>query len=75
MISESTRSEVLRKVNDKIEDLLTYKVENKVSIKYKGKDLLVHREDAVELGENENYVADLIMNLYVILESVFQEYT
>lgn len=28
--------------------------------KYKGKDLLVHREDAVELGENENYVADLI---------------
>lgn len=28
--------------------------------KYKGKDLLVHREDAVALGENENYVADLI---------------
>ena len=28
--------------------------------KYKGKDLLVHREDAVELDENENYVADLI---------------
>ncbi len=28
--------------------------------KYKGKDLLVHREDAVELGEHENYVADLI---------------
>ncbi len=28
--------------------------------KYKGKDLLVHREDAVKLGENENYVADLI---------------
>lgn len=28
--------------------------------KYKGKDLLVHRADAVELGENENYVADLI---------------
>ena len=28
--------------------------------KYKGKDLLVHREDAVELEENENYVADLI---------------
>ena len=28
--------------------------------KYKGKDLLVHREDAVELEENENYVADLL---------------
>lgn len=28
--------------------------------KYKGKDILVHREDAVELEENENYVADLI---------------
>ena len=28
--------------------------------KYKGKDLLVHREDAVTLEENENYVADLI---------------
>ena len=42
MISESIRSEVLRKVNDKIEDLLTYKVENKVSIKYKGKDLSRH---------------------------------
>lgn len=28
--------------------------------KYKGKDLLVRREDAVELGEHENYVADLI---------------
>ena len=28
--------------------------------KYKGKDLLVHREDAVELDEFENYVADLI---------------
>ena len=28
--------------------------------KYKGKDLLVHREDAVALDENENYVADLI---------------
>ena len=28
--------------------------------KYTGKDLLVHREDAVELEENENYVADLI---------------
>ena len=27
--------------------------------KYKGKDLLVHREDAVKLEENENYVADL----------------
>lgn len=28
--------------------------------KYKGKDILVHREDAVELEENENYVADLL---------------
>lgn len=28
--------------------------------KYKGKDLLIHREDAVKLEENENYVADLI---------------
>ncbi|MBR4138488.1 MAG: 16S rRNA processing protein RimM [Lachnospiraceae bacterium] len=28
--------------------------------KYKGKDLLVHREDAVALEDNENYVADLI---------------
>lgn len=28
--------------------------------KYKGKDLLVYREDAVALEENENYVADLI---------------
>lgn len=28
--------------------------------KYKGKDLLVKREDAVALEENENYVADLI---------------
>ena len=28
--------------------------------KYKGKDLLLHREDAVELDEYENYVADLI---------------
>ena len=28
--------------------------------KYKGKDLLVHREDAVALEEHENYVADLI---------------
>lgn len=28
--------------------------------KYRGKDLLVHREDAVALEENENYVADLI---------------
>jgi 16S rRNA processing protein RimM len=28
--------------------------------KYKGKDLLVHRENAVALEENENYVADLI---------------
>ena len=28
--------------------------------KYKGKDLLVNREDAVALEENKNYVADLI---------------
>ncbi len=28
--------------------------------KYKGADLLVNREDAVPLGENENYIADLI---------------
>ena len=28
--------------------------------KYKGKDLLVHREDAVALEDNENYVSDLI---------------
>ncbi len=35
--------------------------------KYKGKDLLVSREDAVELGEHENYVADLI-DLLVVTE-------
>ena len=35
--------------------------------KYKGKDLLVHREDAVKLEENENYVADLI-GLSVVTE-------
>ncbi len=35
--------------------------------KYKGKDLLVHREDAVKLEENENYVADLI-NLKVVTD-------
>lgn len=35
--------------------------------KYKGHDLLVHREDAVELGENENYVADLL-DLKVVTE-------
>ncbi len=28
--------------------------------KYKGKDLLVSREDAVPLGENENFIVDLI---------------
>ena len=27
---------------------------------YKGKDLLIHREKAVPLGENENFIADLI---------------
>ncbi len=27
---------------------------------YKGKDLLVSREDAVELGEDENFIVDLI---------------
>ena len=35
--------------------------------KYKGKDLLVHREDAVKLEENENYLADLI-NLKVVTD-------
>ena len=35
--------------------------------KYKGKDLLVNREDAVALEENENYVADLI-DLKVVTE-------
>lgn len=35
--------------------------------KYKGKDLLVHREEAVKLEENENYVADLI-GLSVVTE-------
>ncbi|MGN0334857.1 MAG: ribosome maturation factor RimM [Lachnospiraceae bacterium] len=35
--------------------------------KYKGKDLLIRREDAVELEENENYVADLI-DLRVVTE-------
>lgn len=35
--------------------------------KYKGKDLLVNREDAVPLEENENYVADLI-GLTVVTE-------
>lgn len=33
--------------------------------KYKGKDLLIHREQAVALGEHENYVADLIDLLVV----------
>lgn len=28
--------------------------------KYKGTDLLISREDAVPLGENENFIADLI---------------
>ncbi len=28
--------------------------------KYKGMDLLISREDAVPLGENENFIADLI---------------
>ena len=27
---------------------------------YKGKDLLIPREEAVPLGENENFIADLI---------------
>lgn len=27
---------------------------------YKGKDLLISREDAVPLGENENYIGDLL---------------
>lgn len=28
--------------------------------KYKGKDLLIHREQAVKLGPDENFIADLI---------------
>ncbi|NMB42705.1 MAG: ribosome maturation factor RimM [Clostridiales bacterium] len=33
--------------------------------KYKGKDLLVTRENAVELGENEYFIADLIDSLVI----------
>ena len=33
---------------------------NQVILKFKGKDLLIPREKAVPLGENENFIADLI---------------
>ena len=42
--------------------------------KYKGKDLLVHREDAVALEDNENYVADLIDSKVVTDEGVVLGY-
>lgn len=42
MLSESISSEIIQKFDDNIEELLTYKVENKVVIKYKGKDLSRH---------------------------------
>lgn len=42
MLSESVCSEVIRRFNAKTEELLTYKVKNKVTIKYKGKDLSRH---------------------------------
>ena len=53
----------------KIQVILKFKgIDNINDIeKYKGKDLLVHREDAVKLEENENYVADLI-NLKVVTD-------
>jgi 16S rRNA processing protein RimM len=35
--------------------------------KYKGKDLLIHREHAVELGPDENFIVDLI-GLQVVTE-------
>lgn len=41
-LSESICSEVTNRFNAKIEDLLTYKINNKVMIKYKGKDLSRH---------------------------------
>lgn len=42
MLSESISSEIIKRFEDSIEDLLTYKVENKVTIKYKGKELSRH---------------------------------
>lgn len=42
MLSESVRSEVIKRFDAKIEELLTYKVKNKVTIKYKDKDLSRH---------------------------------
>lgn len=42
MITESAFSYVSDKINNNLADLLTYKVGNKVTIKYKGKDLSRH---------------------------------
>lgn len=42
MLSESISSEIIQRFDDNIEDLLTFKVGNKVVIKYKGKDLSRH---------------------------------
>lgn len=42
MLSESVCSEVIKRFYAKAEELLTYKVKNKVTIKYKGKDLSRH---------------------------------
>ena len=42
--------------------ILKFKVFNNIDeiLPYKGKDLLIPREEAVPLGENENFIADLI---------------
>lgn len=42
--------------------ILKFKDHNSIEAveRYKGMDLLISREDAVPLGENENYIADLI---------------
>lgn len=42
MLSDSISSEIIKRFEDSIEELLTYKVENKVTIKYKGKELSRH---------------------------------
>lgn len=42
MISESAFSYISDKVNNNLADILTYKVGNKITIKYKGKDLSRH---------------------------------
>ena len=42
MLSEAYYSEIIKRINDNLEELLTYKVENEVTIKYKGKDLSRH---------------------------------